>query len=133
MCGSRLGCVRVTHPCSHALPSPRSSCTAKMPLLMCAPHPVAPLPAPLAAPLPPSDEMDEFEQWQTDQAMGAAGARRSGQEGGGDFEGDGDIMDPAEIPLCNEFAATGGCSAGEECCYIHGDMCEVRAETGEGR
>lgn len=70
------------------------------------------------------DEMDEFEQWQTDQAMGAAagGGRGSGQD---DYEGEGDIMDPAEIPLCNEFAATGGCSAGEECCYIHGDVCKI--------
>lgn len=69
--------------------------------------------------------MDEFEQWQTDQAMAAAN-RGSDQQGGGGEYDDGDIMDPAEIPLCNEYAAQGYCSAGEECCYIHGDVCEVR-------
>jgi hypothetical protein len=71
------------------------------------------------------DEMDEFEQWQAEQAMNAA----TGGEGG-DYE-DGDIMDPADIPLCNEFAATGGCSAGEECCYIHGDQCQVSEAGGD--
>lgn len=38
---------------------------------------------------------------------------------------DGDIMDPAEIPLCQEYAGTGQCSAGDDCLYIHGDECEV--------
>jgi hypothetical protein len=36
-------------------------------------------------------------------------------------------MDPADIPLCNEYAATGTCSAGEDCLYVHGDVCEVGA------
>jgi hypothetical protein len=66
------------------------------------------------------DEMDEFEQWQTEQANAAA--NRGDQQGEYD---EGDIMDPAEIPLCNEYAAQGYCSAGEECCYIHGDACEI--------
>lgn len=66
------------------------------------------------------DEMDEFEQWQTEQANAAA--TRWDQQGEYD---EGDIMDPAEIPLCNEYAAQGYCSAGEECCYIHGDLCEI--------
>lgn len=43
---------------------------------------------------------------------------------GGDVEGE--IMDPADIPLCNEYAATGACSAGEDCLYVHGEVCEVR-------
>jgi hypothetical protein len=38
---------------------------------------------------------------------------------------EGEIMDPADIPLCNEYAATGTCSAGEDCLYVHGDVCEV--------
>lgn len=62
------------------------------------------------------DEMDEFEQWQAEQDMG--------QQGGQEDEF-GDIMDPADIPLCSEYGATGQCSAGEDCLYIHGDMCEV--------
>eukprot|EP00775_Hariotina_reticulata_P007108 gene7108-7321_t len=66
------------------------------------------------------DEMDEFEQWQMEQAEAAAGAGPPGTADA-DFE---DIMDPAEIPLCNEYAATGYCSAGEDCLYIHGDACE---------
>jgi hypothetical protein len=70
-----------------------------------------------------ADEMDEFEQWQTEQANAAA--TRWDQQGEYD---EGDIMDPAEIPLCNEYAAQGYCSAGEECCYIHGDLCEVRGQ-----
>lgn len=70
------------------------------------------------------DEMDEFDQWQAEQAIAAS--NRSGEGGQQQQDDEGDIMDPADIPLCNEFAATGGCSAGEECCYIHGDQCEVR-------
>jgi len=66
------------------------------------------------------DEMDEFEQWQAEQAMAGAGGNSQAQDGD-----DGDIMDPADIPLCNEYAATGDCSAGEDCCYIHGEQCEV--------
>jgi hypothetical protein len=73
----------------------------------------------------PADEMDEFEQWQNEQAMAA-------QTGGQGSMDDGDIMDPADIPLCNEYAATGGCSAGEECCYIHGDQCEVGRDVHSG-
>jgi hypothetical protein len=42
-------------------------------------------------------------------------------------EPEGEIMDPADIPLCNEYAGTGTCSAGEDCLYVHGDVCEVRA------
>jgi hypothetical protein len=69
------------------------------------------------------DEMDEFEQWQLEQAEAAAVAGPAGPADA-DFE---DIMDPADIPLCNEYAATGYCSAGEDCLYIHGDACEVSA------
>lgn len=70
------------------------------------------------------DEMDEFEQWQAEQEQidGAEAAAAAAQQGG-DFEGE--IMDPADIPLCNEYAATGTCSAGEDCLYVHGDVCEI--------
>ncbi|WIA17572.1 hypothetical protein OEZ85_014399 [Tetradesmus obliquus] len=69
------------------------------------------------------DEMDEFEQWQAeqDQIDGAEAAAAAQQ--GGDVEGE--IMDPADIPLCNEYAATGACSAGEDCLYVHGEVCEI--------
>lgn len=80
--------------------------------------------------------MDEFEQWQAEQDMagmmagsdsgsGRQQQQRAGSGGFGD-DGNNDIMDPADIPLCNEYAATGMCSAGEDCVYIHGDECEVR-------
>eukprot|EP00882_Tetradesmus_deserticola_P011463 GHRQ01012127.1.p4 GENE.GHRQ01012127.1~~GHRQ01012127.1.p4 ORF type:complete len:122 (+),score=54.14 GHRQ01012127.1:907-1272(+) len=72
------------------------------------------------------DEMDEFEQWQAEQEqIDAADAAAAAAQQGDDVEGE--IMDPADIPLCSEYAATGTCSAGEDCLYVHGDVCEVAA------
>ncbi|KAF6262683.1 hypothetical protein COO60DRAFT_1699128 [Scenedesmus sp. NREL 46B-D3] len=68
------------------------------------------------------DEMDEFEQWQAEQDQIDVAEAAAAQQGG-DFEGE--IMDPADIPLCNEYAATGTCSAGDDCLYVHGDVCEI--------
>jgi hypothetical protein len=78
--------------------------------------------------------MDEFEAWQAEQeeeeeaAAGGGGGQQQRQQAGAAGAGDeeGDIMDPADIPLCEEFSVSGQCSAGDECLYIHGDECEVR-------
>jgi hypothetical protein len=76
--------------------------------------------------------MDEFDKWQAEQeAEGVFDAGQQQQQttqmthAGNDYGAD-DIMDPSDIPLCMEYAATGLCSAGDECAYIHGDECEVR-------
>jgi hypothetical protein len=61
--------------------------------------------------------MDACKQYH-EQAM-AAGTR-----GQGSID-DGDSMDSADVPLCNEYAAIGGCSAGEDRCCKHGDQCKV--------
>lgn len=49
--------------------------------------------------------------------------------GGGEYpEGyDGaDLVDPSDIPLCEDYEATGACPGGDDCPLIHGDKCEVR-------
>lgn len=42
-----------------------------------------------------------------------------GGGGGGYYE-----ADPADIPLCPEFARRGECRAGDDCALIHGDLCD---------
>ncbi|KAF8058445.1 hypothetical protein HT031_005569 [Scenedesmus sp. PABB004] len=73
------------------------------------------------------DEMDEFDAWQAEQDAAEAGppARDAGAGGGGGGDDEGEVMDPADIPLCSEYAETGACSAGDDCLYVHGDACEV--------
>uniref|UniRef100_A0A061S6I4 E3 ubiquitin-protein ligase makorin n=1 Tax=Tetraselmis sp. GSL018 TaxID=582737 RepID=A0A061S6I4_9CHLO len=36
-----------------------------------------------------------------------------------------EAMDPADIPICSQFAAFGFCSKGDACPKIHGNLCEV--------
>ncbi len=64
------------------------------------------------------DEMDAWEAYQQQE-----------RECGGDgleFLGSGDsIVDPADIPLCSEYASQGQCRKGDACPLIHGDECEV--------
>jgi hypothetical protein len=44
------------------------------------------------------------------------------------------VVDPADIPLCGEFEATGACRGGDDCPLVHGDKCEVRGPRArEGR
>lgn len=33
--------------------------------------------------------------------------------------------DPADLPLCSSFAASGSCPRGDDCHLIHGDLCSV--------
>lgn len=67
------------------------------------------------------DEMEAFAEWQRQQReLGGGGGGDDGMSGD-----DGDVVDPADIPLCTEYEQTGGCAGGDDCPLIHGDQCEV--------
>eukprot|EP00877_Chromochloris_zofingiensis_P000457 jgi/Chrzof1/10411/UNPLg00335.t1 len=69
------------------------------------------------------DEMEQFERWQKADANDEFGEYYYGPGGEGDDDM-GDIVDPAEIPLCMEYADNAMCPRGDACSLIHGDQCE---------
>lgn len=36
-----------------------------------------------------------------------------------------EVADPADLPLCSEYAGFGSCHRGDNCHLIHGDLCEL--------
>lgn len=75
------------------------------------------------------DEMEQFERWQKADANDEFGEYYYGPGGEGDDDM-GDIVDPAEIPLCMEYADNAMCPRGDACSLIHGDQCEVSGSLG---
>jgi hypothetical protein len=71
----------------------------------------------------PADGGGGYEGGEDYGGEGAGGELGGGAEGVGG--GGGGLMDPSEIPLCSEYAASGRCRRGERCHLIHGDECEV--------
>ncbi|KIY96735.1 hypothetical protein MNEG_11227 [Monoraphidium neglectum] len=64
------------------------------------------------------EEMEAFELWQKEQLEGGGGGAYP--DG---FDGE-DLVDPSDIPLCQEYEAHGACAGGDECPLIHGEQCE---------